>query len=254
MTELLFLIIGAASGYAFCVYRARQPASPVQPQPLQSIRPPEEVARDVAEIRQVDEELADQIAAAPAIEPEAIPASIDERTRDLQNADQVIGRVPHDDLQHVLRVLWGWKPRSREGNEKGYVNSMLAYMRKNGVSGNEVEREKRIQWGGGKRWAQPDVVVRGRVLIEIKSDLTTSSASDRSLGQMLRYLLAFKKVGPAVLIICGERDPLMTMIVRQYVEVWRSELRLPVTVWFAREESAAQVEDRVVSLGGGAAE
>jgi hypothetical protein len=71
---------------------------------------------------------------------------------------------------------------------------------------------------------------------------------------VLRYLLAFKQSGPAVLIICGECDPLMTMIVRQYVEVWRRELRLPVTVWFAREESAAQVDDRVVSLGGGAAE
>jgi hypothetical protein len=254
MTELLFLIVGAASGYAFCLYRASRPAPPAQPQPSHSIRPPEEVARDVAEIRQVDEELADQITAAPAVAPEAIPAVIDEHARNLQSAEQVIGRVPHADLQHVLRVLWGWKPRSREGNEKGYVNSMLAYMRRNGVPSNEVERERRIQWAGGKRWAQPDVVVRGKVLVEIKSDLTTSSASDRSLGQMLRYLLAFKQIGPAVLIICGERDPLMTMIVRQYVEVWRSELRLPVTVWFAREESASQVDDRVVSLGGGAAE
>jgi len=256
MIEIVLLIIGGVLGYLLGTRvgpRVAPSIPSMAPRPTRSMRPPEDVERDVAEIRAVDAELADQIAAAPAVEPELVPAVIDERTRDRNAPEQVLSRVAHPDLRQVLQALWGWKPRSREGDERGYVNSMLVHARKNGVPTNEVERDPRIQWPGSKRWAQPDVVVRKSVLIEVKADLTTSSSSDRSLGQMLRYLLAFKTTGPAVLIVCGECDPLMSMIVQQYVDVWRNELRLPVTVWFARTQSVAQVEDRVMSLEGRAA-
>lgn len=257
MPEIVLLVVGGVLGYvlgwSLGKRGGRHVSAPLAPQAARSMRPPEDVERDVAEIRAFDAELADQIAAAPAVQPESVPAVIDEPTRERHDPEQILSRISHPDLRDVLRALWGWNPRSREGDERGYVNSMLVHVRKNGVPTNEVERDPRIQWPGSKRWAQPDVVVRKNVLIEIKADLTTSSASDRSLGQMLRYLLAFKTTGPAVLIVCGECDPLMSMIVRQYVEVWRNELRLPVTVWFARTESVAKVEDRVISLEGRAA-
>lgn len=253
MVGTFLFIVGGVLGYFLAKYQSRQLPSAFAPLAGPSIRPPQEVARDVAEIREVDADLADQIAAAPAVDPESIPAVIDERTREHSDPELVLGRVSDPDLKQVLGALWGWNPRSRDGDERGYVNSMLAHVRKNGIPASEVERERRIHWAGGKRWAQPDVVVRNKVLIEVKADLATSSASDRSLGQMLRYLLAFKKEGPAVLIVCGKCDPLMAMIVREYVDVWRREMRLPVTVWFARTESVASVEDRVISLEGRAA-
>lgn len=87
------------------------------------------------------------------------------------------------------------------------------------------------------------------MLIEVKADLGTTSASDRSLGQMLRYLLAWKARGPAILVICGECDPLMSLIVRQYVDSWRTARQLPVTVWFARDEAVTAVDDRVYTPG-----
>jgi hypothetical protein len=62
---------------------------------------------------------------------------------------------------------------------------------------------------------------------------------------MLRYLLAWGKDAPAILIVCGDVEPIMRAVITQYVEAWRTGLRLPVTAWFAREEEIGQVDDKV---------
>jgi hypothetical protein len=126
MTEFLLLIVGGVLGYLLGKRAGRDVAPSIQataPPPTRSVRPPEDVERDVAEIRAVDAELADQIAAAPAVEPESVPAVIDESIRKRHDPEQLFSRISHPDLKHVLLALWAWRPRSREGDERGYVNS-----------------------------------------------------------------------------------------------------------------------------------
>jgi hypothetical protein len=49
-------------------------------------------------------------------------------------------------------------------------------------------------------------------------------------------MVFWKARGPALLVICGECDALTRTMLRKYVRLWRTELRLPVLLYVVRYE------------------
>lgn len=142
----------------------------------------------------------------------------------------------------AVAVLVRWRTR-KNNSEQAYQNSFRTFASRNGYGG-AVAEKPRIPWGGGggSRVAVPDLVLDDRVLVELKADLEGSGETDRAMGQMLRYLLAWKSRGPAVLAVCGRVSPELRFLVRIYVDTWRKQLNLPVTVFFKQDEQALEGE------------
>lgn len=203
---------------------------------------------------------AQQFAAPAAVAPEEVPVEIkpEQVTQieacesDEQAANMAARFVRDRDTARVVAALARWKPRRRQRDvdlmESEYEASLERYLNQHGFRG-QLEMKPRVQWGaggdaGGTRTAVPDIAVRGRVLVELKADLMRSDQADRAMGQMLRYLLAWKSRGTAVLAVCGYVAPEIRFLVRTYVEIWRKELGLAVTVFFKRDdgEGDRQVE------------
>jgi hypothetical protein len=166
---------------------------------------------------------------------------------DDEEAKEIAKEYSRDpDVAEIMVMLARWKPRRREAGvdltEADYEESFERRLKRGGVSGGEIERQVRVMWsadkkhGGGSRRAYPDMAIKDRVLVEMKGNLISSSEADRALGQMLRYLLAWKQKGPAVLAVCGEASPEMRFLVRSHINIWRKTLRLPVTVYFRQSD------------------
>lgn len=228
---IIGIVIGAAG--AFALLRVVRP-SPPAPKSV-------ELGELVKEIRQDDPGLAEALAAQPVMEPEAIPEVVS--LADLKRPDimRKIESLPAP--AHALRAVYGamrdWTPRSRDGRESGYERSFI-YLLKRADLGRRMAIKKRFtvsqKPGERARWIQPDVVIDGNLLLELKADLIQAAASDRSLGQILRYLVHWKTRGPALLVVCGKCDPLTKDMMCRYVRIWRTELKLPVGIVFAAYE------------------
>ena len=93
----------------------------------------------------------------------------------------------------------------------------------------------------GDRRAVPDFSFRS-VLVEIKRNITGSSDTDRALGQMARYCVAWRRKGPALLIVCNEYDHDLRMFVERTVRGWKAQ-GIPVMAYFARHPSVAAGDD-----------
>jgi hypothetical protein len=201
--------------------------------------------RAVADLRSVEPGVAEILDRKPALDPQRVPDEVDATTITRDATDRNLDRYD----QHVtilLRALRDWIPRSPTyGDEMGFANSMRVHLRKSNIREHDYEMDPDLRWDlntGAPKTLRPDFVFWKRLLVEVKGDMFRSSDSDRSLGQLFRYLLAWKSKGPAMLIVCGECDPLLRMLIRQYVAVWRDKpFELPVTVFFAKHETDSEV-------------
>lgn len=154
-------------------------------------------------------------------------------------------RFPNQDVAAVIAALVCWKPR-RHTSEDKYQSSFRNHALKSGYA-KRLEEKPRVRWGlegdDPARAAYPDFVLGEtdaapgkKVLVELKANLKSSAEVDRAMGQMLRYLLAWKKNGPAILVICGEAPPEVRFLVRLYITSWRQIAKLPVSVYFKRDD------------------
>jgi hypothetical protein len=196
-------------------------------------------AAAIRELSVADPGLAGVIAAPAAVPVAAVPEEI---TIEVQRAIAAAPTpelalaaakrfVRDADLAIAISTLVQWRTR-RRNPESVYQNSFRTTLRRNVQ---DYAEKPRIPWGGqtgGERIAVPDFIVNQRVLVELKAGLTSSGDSDRALGQMLRYLLAWKERGPAILAICGETSPEIKFLIRMYIRTWREHLNLPVGVYF----------------------
>jgi PD-(D/E)XK nuclease superfamily len=194
--------------------------------------------------------LADRITKPAKVDPADVPAEVkaeDHRdavaTGDLSAVREHTRRfIRNPDVAELIAILLMWNPARRQSGsspgEKYYERSLMLALKRYGFDG-RVDQQPRLQWSDGltgSRPAQPDLTLRGRVLVEIKADLTQADEADRAMGQMLRYLLAWRDQGPAVLVVCGEVPPIMRFLVRHYVDIWRGRLGCPITVFFKRDD------------------
>lgn len=265
-TMALLIGAGAVSALVFALRRGIQPLAGL-------VMGPAGDAGDAAleELRRADPHLARTIELAARVRVEAVPEEIQPRWIDAigaepnaESARNVARRfIENPDVADVVTELARWKPRRRRGGvdlrESEYEESLARFLQKPAsLLRDQIDRQRRLKWGsedGADRTAIPDFIVRDKVLLELKGDLTRSDAADRALGQMLRYLLAWKNEGSGagVLVICGDAPPEMRFLVRTYVNVWRTRLHLPVTVYFKRAETVQDVgmefaEERIDEL------
>jgi hypothetical protein len=161
--------------------------------------------------------------------------------------EQLERLVPDADLRAFLFALRDWSPQYHEA-ESSYGNSLQTYMRRGSFGPDEFVRwpsNLKLRLAEDESKVAPDFCFRGRLLVEIKGNIFTASETDRALGQIVRYLLAWKQKGPALLIVCGECRDLYRALMLTYVTIWRRDLRIPITVYFLRAEGAEQVPTSV---------
>jgi hypothetical protein len=205
---------------------------------------------ELDELKRDNPDLANMIAAPAVAAVEDQPAEIrPSQIEDLQQANNdkaavTIARryVKDPEVAIVVAALSRWHPRNEPSSEAEFQDRFITRLRGLGVLKGEVLVNERLLWsaderhGGGNRAAYPDLIVRNRVLVELKGDLIDAGTTDRAMGQMLRYLQAWKNRGPAVLAVCGQSKPEMRFLVRLYVRIWRDTLGLPVTVLFKNSD------------------
>lgn len=176
----------------------------------------------------------DGLSGPPAMDPNSLPDTV--TAEDIEQGR--VGDLPDAELDRIVHLLPKWRPK-RHQDEYGFHRSFDRFLLENGYSEDQVELEPRVSWTAGDegaprtRHAQPDFVVRGRVLIEIKRNLTGSSESDRSLGQMLRYLVAWRSRGPALLLVCNEYDDNLRRLIGRHVKSWKAQ-GVPILAYFVR--------------------
>lgn len=209
------------------------------------------------DLRDVAPGLAQRFAEPPAVPVESVPATVTtaqvnalQAASTLEDATALaLKYVRDDDVARVVALLARWRPRrARAGvelTEREYEERLARVLRTEGFA-DQIDRQRRVGWrgdnpSGTERMAVPDFVLRNRVLVELKADLVRSDQVDRAMGQMLRYLLAWRDKGVAVLAVCGNVPPEMRFLIRTYIESWRTTLQTPVTVIFRKTDSEADV-------------
>lgn len=214
------------------------------------------------DIKQTDPELAEIIESKPAVPVRSVPEEIliSKAAQDeIQSAPTAAAAVKvasefirNEEVAKVVAAVTRWRPRLCN-SETDYQNSFIRHIRRGSYyTENQIEEKGRITWGhdqGGRRTAIPDLLLGNkdndsdkRILVELKANLTVSGETDRAMGQMLRYLIAWKRRGPSMLIVCGDVSPEIRFLVRIYINAWRKILNLPVTVLFRRFPAGTETE------------
>ena len=252
---ILFLAIGLIGGFFIGRTVARR-SSPggrsAQPPGIQGVdyRGLQEqldlALRDLSAAGERERSLVEALAAPPRVSHTTVPMEVTSAQQQQianakESAPQVALRFTQDtDVAVLFEVLCSWGMRRDDDHERDFEDSLHRSLKNRGL-GSQVERQPRMRWialeSGGDRQVMPDLVFRNRVLCELKGDIRGSADADRALGQMLRYLLAWKLQGPAILVICGEIAPELRYLVRYYVATWREVLKLPVTVMFKQYDT-----------------
>ena len=105
-------------------------------------------------------------------------------------------RFTLDPLGHVARLVKEWNPRKCR-TEKDYERSLVRHLKA------KLPKQDIVpQFGSGR--ARGDIVVGGKVLIEIKVNFNTTDKLNRLIGQLEGYETEWKK--PVVVVLCGQTD------------------------------------------------
>lgn len=108
-------------------------------------------------------------------------------------------------FEEVWTVIKSWKPR-RCKTEKEYEKSLRRKLEK------ELKnRTIQSQFGAGRQ--RVDICVDGKVPIEIKKDLDSTAAYQKTKGQLDQYLKDWQGV---FLVLCGETDRDMLKDLQKY--------------------------------------
>ena len=105
------------------------------------------------------------------------------------------------------RLITSWKPKGCS-TEKELEQSLVRKLRKE-LKNHKIE----TQYGSGSQ--RIDIVIDGKVPIEIKRYLKTTSALQRIIGQLDLYLENWEKI---ILALCGEIKPNLLIQLKEYVE------------------------------------
>ncbi len=258
LTLLIGILLGVAAAVAMVRGRAR--LGPGVERLLLGSAPPQmqaPLSAQVVETMKADAPaFLDAIREDPAVpvedQPAELPkASVEEirHAKDPEAAKAAARRwIKNPDVADAMAVLLQWEPKMHFTEDK-YHRSLKTHLLKQGYQGRLTEKPSLV-WKLDEeesRKATPDFILgdpgaptKRNVLLELKADLISSSETDRALGQMLRYLLAWKSGGAAILLVGGLTTPLIRGLVRVNVDNWRQKMRCPVMVHFLRYDTATE--------------
>jgi hypothetical protein len=121
-----------------------------------------------------------------------------------------------DPFGTVGKVIRSWRPRGCK-TEKDYRESLKLKLQK------ELGNQK-IQPDYGRGSQHIDIVVDGKVPIEIRKDLKSTGSLKRTIGQLDRDLKDWKGV---FLVLCGEIRPDLVTSLKQYAKKQTGGLSYP---------------------------
>lgn len=98
-------------------------------------------------------------------------------------------------FDRVGQAIESWRPMGCK-TEKDYERSLVNKLRKE-----LVNQTITPQSGAGRK--RVDIMVHGKVPIELKRDLKSTAAYQRTVGQLNGYLEEFDGI---ILVLCGEVD------------------------------------------------
>lgn len=183
------------------------------------------------------EDLPPEVERGPAaVDPSSLPKSTtNEEIKEKQEKGQQI--VPHKNLDELMKLLLKWKPQ-RHSKERAFHRSFSRFLAAEGYPKEAIEHERRINPRGDKpksdeRFAIPDFIIRGNVLVEIKKEFDMSSTADRAVGQITRYIAYWRKKGPSLLLVCSDYDEQLRKVVEAQIDRWQAR-DIPVTSHFVR--------------------
>lgn len=103
-----------------------------------------------------------------------------------------------DPIGHVTNLVKEWSPR-KCCTEKIYERSLVRHLRSK-LKGKDVVP----QYCSGR--SRGDIVVNGKILIEIKANLDSTGKLDTLIGQLDRYEREWKKYVYVIVVLCGKHD------------------------------------------------
>lgn len=98
-----------------------------------------------------------------------------------------------DPFGRVCEAIESWRPRGCK-TEKDYERSLVKKLEKE-----LVKQTITPQWASGRQ--RIDIVVHGKVPIEIKKDLNSTAALHTTIGQLNQYLRDWDGI---ILVLCGD--------------------------------------------------
>ena len=113
----------------------------------------------------------------------------------------------------VIKLIDDWRPRKCE-TEKDYERSLHKHLEKNLEKSDVI-----MQYAAGR--VKGDIVVDGKILIEIKDSLKSTGQLQRLLGQLEIYATQWK--GTVIVVICGDSQRDLVKVVNQKVEALKPE-------------------------------
>jgi hypothetical protein len=105
----------------------------------------------------------------------------------------------------VCQAIESWSPRGCK-TEKDYENSLVKKLQK------ELVNQTIIQQYGSAR-QRVDIVVHKKVPIEVKKDLKSTAALQRTIGQLNQYLKDWEGI---ILVLCGDVSPDLEKSILEY--------------------------------------
>ena len=113
----------------------------------------------------------------------------------------------------VIKLIDDWRPR-KCGTEKDFERSLHKHLEKNLEKSDVI-----MQYAAGR--VKGDIVVDGKILIEIKDSLKSTGQLQRLLGQLEIYATQWK--GTVIVVICGDSQRDLVKVVNQKVEALKPE-------------------------------
>jgi hypothetical protein len=107
----------------------------------------------------------------------------------------------------VYEVIGSWRPRGCK-TEKDYERSLVKKLEKE-----LVKQTITPQWASGRQ--RVDIVVHGKVPIEIKRGLKSTASLHTTIGQLNQYLKDWDAV---ILVLCGDISRDLLTELRRYIE------------------------------------
>jgi hypothetical protein len=116
-------------------------------------------------------------------------------------------------VRDVIKLIDDWRPRKCE-TEKDFERSLHKHLEKNLEKSDVI-----MQYAAGR--VKGDIVVDGKILIEIKDRLKSTGQLQRLLGQLEIYATQWK--GNVIVVICGDSQRDLVKVVNQKVEGLKPE-------------------------------